>query len=295
MHDSVTGQPPAAKRGSLTGLIALLRPKQWIKNGFVLAPLIFTGNFLSPAPLLQALLATVAFCLAASAAYIVNDLHDIERDRRHPHKAKHRPLASGQVSKRSALLLLGLLYVLLIASHWVIPAVSPVIAGYLLLNIAYTFGLKNQPVLDIFTIALGFVLRVHAGATALAVPVSDWMFITTLCLALYLASIKRRQEMLGSGDEGRPVLRRYSVALIERYAEISAAGALIFYSMFVMSARQPLVLTIPLVLFGLFRYWYVVEEMDAGESPSDALLADWPLLTTVALWIATCGWVIARH
>ena len=116
------------------------------------------------------------------------------------------------------------------------------------------------------------------------------MFVTTLCLALYLAAIKRRQELGQHGTEGREVLDKYSVSLIDRYAEMSATGALVFYSLFVMSAKPQLVITVPLVLFGLFRYWYVVEALNSGESPTDALMTDWQLLLAVALWIALCTW-----
>ena len=144
-----------------------------------------------------------------------------------------------------------------------------------------------------FTIAIGFVLRVIAGAVALNLDPSAWMCVTTLCLALYLAAVKRRQELAQSGSEGRKVLDKYSVALVDRYAEMSATGALLFYSMFVMSARPELVITIPIVLYGLFRYWYVVEVLDGGESPTDALLADWQLMVVVALWIAACVWVLS--
>lgn len=166
------------------------------------------------------------------------------------------------------------------------------IAAYLVLNLAYTFALKHEPVIDIFTIAIGFVLRVFAGATSLDVPVSSWMFITTLCLALYLAAVKRRQELSQNGTESRKVLERYSISLVDRYAEMSATGALLFYSMFVMSSRPELVITVPLVLFGLFRYWYVVETLDGGESPTDALLTDWQLSVTVVLWVTLCSWAL---
>jgi decaprenyl-phosphate phosphoribosyltransferase len=184
------------------------------------------------------------------------------------------------------------LYCVLIFGWFLAPKVLQVIAAYLVLNVAYTFVLKHQPVVDIFTIAIGFVLRVYAGAMALSVPVSSWMFVTTLCLALYLAAVKRRQELGQSGSEGRKVLEKYSVGLVDRYAEMSATGALVFYSMFVMSAKPQLVITVPLVLFGLFRYWFVVEQLDGGESPTDALLADWQLLLTVVLWIGACGWAL---
>ena len=276
----------------VTGLIKLLRPKQWVKNGFVLAPLIFTGAFADRSAVYLAVIATLLFCVASSATYILNDLRDIERDRRHPKKSKTRPLASGAVSPRSALVLLGILYAILIAGWWVEPRVILVIAGYLALNVAYTFVLKHQPVIDIFSIAIGFVLRVYAGAVALDVPVSGWMFVTTLCLALYLAAVKRGQELSQSGTEGRQVLEKYSKPLVDRYAEMSATCALVFYSMFVMSSRPELVITVPVVLFGLFRYWYVVDVLDGGESPTDALLNDWPLLFTVVGWVAACLWAL---
>jgi len=289
MHDTATKRSTGTQ---LMGLFKLIRPKQWIKNGFVLAPLIFTGEFMREASLKQALLAALLFCVASSATYIVNDLKDIEGDRKHPTKALSRPLAAGSVSIQAALLLLSLLYVLLTASWFVSPKVVNVIFGYLALNIAYTFVLKHKPVLDIFTIALGFVLRVLAGAVALSVPVSGWMFVTTLCLALYLAAVKRSQELSQSGTEGRQVLKQYSKALVDRYAEMSATCALVFYSMFVMSSHPELVITVPLVLFGLFRYWYVVDVLDGGESPTDALLTDWPLLLTVIGWVAACVWAL---
>lgn len=276
----------------MLGLINLMRPKQWVKNGFVLAPLVFTGAFMERTSVLHALMAMVLFCMASSATYVVNDMHDIERDRLHPRKSKTRPLAAGIVTVPMAVAQLGVLYTLLICGGIFMPKVGLVIGAYMALNIAYTFVLKHQPVVDIFTIALGFVLRVYAGAMALAVPVSSWMFVTTLCLALYLAAVKRRQELSQSGTEGRKVLEKYSVPLVDRYAEMSATGALVFYSMFVMSTKSHLVITVPLVLFGLFRYWYVVEELDGGESPTDALLADWQLLATVVVWVGACAWAL---
>lgn len=276
----------------LLGLLRLMRPRQWVKNSFVLAPLVFAGAFVDRYAVQQALLAMVLFCVASSAVYIVNDIKDIERDRCHPKKSRTRPLAAGVVSIPAALGLLATLYCLLIWGWFVQPVVVLVISGYVALNLAYSFVLKNQPVLDIFTVAFGFVLRVYAGAQSLAVPVSSWMFVTTLCLALYLAAIKRRQELGQRGSEGRDVLERYTVALVDRYAEMAATGALVFYSMFVMSAQPDLVITVPVVLFGLFRYWYVVEKLEGGESPTDALLSDGPLLATVAVWVGACMWVL---
>ena len=238
----------------IPGLIRLMRPRQWIKNGFVLAPLLFTGQFWQADRAGQALLAALLFCLASSAVYIVNDWRDAERDRQHLVKRHECPLASGAVTPRMALALLLALGALLAAGAWMQPGVMAVIGIYLALNLAYSFGLKHQPVIDIFIVASGFVLRALAGAVALEVKLSSWMFVTTLCLALYMAAIKRRQELARSGDRGRQVLQRYSLPLIERYAEMSATGALVFYSLYVMSAHPELIVSIPLVLFGLFRY-----------------------------------------
>jgi decaprenyl-phosphate phosphoribosyltransferase len=272
----------------LIGLLRLVRPRQWIKNTFVLAPLVFAREFTNPDSVVNALIAFALFCIASSASYILNDIHDVERDRTHPVKRLSRPLAAGTVSIRAALGLLAVCYCVLIAGwFWSVNTMLAIFA-YLALNVAYTYWLKHQPVLDLFSIASGFVLRAYAGALALAVPLSSWMAITTLCLALYLAAIKRRQELESHGAESREVLRMYSTALIDRYAEMSATGALIFYSLFVISANAKLAATIPLVIFGLYRYWYVVERLGGGESPTDAVLSDLPLALAIVIWVGVC-------
>lgn len=286
MHATVQQRAPLALA---KGMIGLMRPRQWVKNAFVLGPLLFAGEFLNLLAVETAMLATLLFCLGSSAAYIANDLHDIERDRAHPSKSLTRPLASGAVPVSVALAQLLALYGVLALAWFFMPAVIQVIGLYLLINLAYSFVLKHQPVIDIFTIAIGFVLRVYAGAMALALPVSSWMFVTTLCLALYLAAVKRRQELVSNGSESREVLRQYTPELIDRYAEMAATGALLFYSLFVITTRPEMVITIPLVLYGLFRYWFVVEAKGGGESPTDALLSDWQLLLTAALWVAACA------
>jgi 4-hydroxybenzoate polyprenyltransferase len=283
---------PPEPWSTMRALLQLMRPKQWVKNAFVFAPLIFTRGYLDPSAVTASSLAFVLFCLASSASYIVNDIHDIEQDRQHPKKKLSRPLASGRISRTNALLLLGVILFFLALGAFAMPRVLAVIAAYLALNLAYTFVLKHQPVVDIFSIAIGFVLRVYAGAVALSVPLSNWMAITTLSLALYLAAIKRRQELASNGANSRAVLHAYTATLIDRYAEISATGALIFYSLFVMSTYPNLVFTIPLVIFGLFRYWYIVEQLDQGESPTDVILTDWSLALTVLAWIGVCVWML---
>ena len=277
---------------SALGMIRLMRPRQWIKNGFVLAPLFFSEQILNLDDVRAALFSALLFCAASSIAYIINDYNDIESDRRHPVKSKKRPLASGQASKAQAFVLLGILSLVLIWGYVQRPDVMAVVLSYIALNLLYTFVLRNQPILDIFSIALGFVLRVYGGGVALEIDVTSWMFITTFSVALYLAAIKRRQELLQSGKDGREVLNQYSEALVARYAEMAATGAIVFYSIFVLTTRPELVASIPVVLFGLFRYWYVVEALDGGESPTDVLFSDWQLGLTIVLWICMCVWLL---
>jgi decaprenyl-phosphate phosphoribosyltransferase len=273
-------------------MLRLARPKQWIKNSFVLPPLVFAHAFTDVEAVKQALFAMALFCVASSACYIVNDMRDIERDRAHPVKKWSRPLAAGHVTMRAALALLAALYVVLAAGFALKPELILPIGGYIVLNLAYSYFLKHQPVVDIFSVASGFVLRVWAGAEAIDVPLSSWMAVTTLCLALYLASIKRKQELVSAGTEGRRVLQDYSVALVDRYAEMSAVGALIFYSLFVMSTNPRMVVTIPLVIFGLFRYWFVVETQEGGETPTDVLLTDKPLIACIVVWAGFCVYAL---
>ncbi len=271
---------------------SLLRVHHWVKNIFVLAPLVFSGKILIPEAVKQALLAFLSFCLASSATYILNDLIDLENDRIHPIKRLRRPLAAGKLSPHKAKILLISSYILLFI-FFLYPKTRffmlPILA-YLVLNLAYSFKLKHIPVIDIFCIATGFMLRIFAGGEAISAPISSWMLITTFSLALFLASTKRLQELRTQGDNARKVLESYTVKLLESYAQISAAGALVFYGLYVISSRPELVLSIPFVIFGLFRYWYLVESRKAGESPTEVLLKDWPLAITVIAWIIFCAW-----
>lgn len=277
------------------GCIRLLRPKQWVKNGFVAAPLIFSGEFLNFHAIEQTLITLFLFCLAASTTYVLNDINDVENDKKHPQKSKTRPIASGQVSISLAWTLWSLMLSCLLLFWFFVPQTMGIITVYMGITTVYTFFLKQQPVIDLFIIAIGFVLRVYAGAAALTIPLSSWMFVTTLCLALYLAATKRRQEYRQAGTSSRKVLEKYSVDLLDYYAKMSATGALLFYSMFVLSSKPELVSTIPIVLFGLFRYAYIVDIKEDGESPTDALLTDWPLLLTVVLWMGSCIFLLTQH
>jgi 4-hydroxybenzoate polyprenyltransferase len=272
--------------------LRLLRPRQWIKNAFVLAPLIFSGSFVRPDAIYHTLAALALFCIAASATYVFNDLRDRDADRLHPVKRYTRPIASGAVSVSQAWTIFAALCLTILFGFVVNAAVTAVIVVYLLLNIAYTVKLKRVPVVDLFVLAAGFVLRVHAGATAIALVVSPWMLITTLCLALYLAAVKRRDELSGSGATSREVLKLYTPALLDRFAERAALGAMVFYGLFVITVRPALAATIPLVLFGMFRYSFVVDRTGAGESPTDALWRDRPLAATVVMWAGLCAFML---
>jgi len=290
MADAVGDRAGQVARPALLPLVRLLRPRQWIKNGFVLAPLIFSGEFVKPAAVVQEFIAFALFCVASSATYVFNDLKDREADAQHPVKSLKRPLASGEVRPGAAMVLLGVLYAIVLASFAWSPPTAAVAVGYIGLNLAYSLKLKHIPVIDIFCLAAGFVLRVFGGAVAIDVPLSTWMMVTTLSLALYLAAIKRRDELATTGDASRSVLQFYTLRLLDRYAETAALSAIMFYGLFVVTVRPKLNVTIPFVLFGLFRYWFIVETGGRGESPTDAVWTDPPLIITVLLWAAVVLW-----
>ena len=152
----------------------------------------------------------------------------------------------------------------------------------------YTLYFKHQPVLDIFSIATGFVLRVYAGAVALEIPLSSWMFITTMSLALFLISIKRRQELINNGSSSRKVLKLYSIKLIDKFADLAAISSILFYSLFIMSDKPNMVFTIPFVVFGFYRYWFIVDAKNLGESPTEAIFSDWLLKFNLLGWLLAC-------
>jgi 4-hydroxybenzoate polyprenyltransferase len=278
-------------------LVRLFRPQQWVKNGFVLAPLLFSRSFLIAGDTLRAVAAAAIFCGAASAGYIVNDILDRESDRRHPLKSKRRPIASGEVSVRTAAIIAGLLIPLLLVAAFVLsPPFAGAVAAYLALSVAYSARLKRIPIIDLFTIAVGFVLRVWGGAVVIPVALSVWMFVTTLSLALFLAATKRRQELLSSniGTDFRLVLEHYTVRLMESYADMAAVATFVFYGLYIVSVRPQLAMTLPLVLFGMFRYRYVMEISHADESPTDRLVRDPQMLACVLVWAGLSAWLLQR-
>lgn len=278
----------------LLPLLRLLRPGQWIKNALVPLPLVFAGLLRQPGAAMAALGATLLFCAASSACYVMNDLHDLEADRRHPVKRLERPLASGSVTRAQAKWLLLPLYGLTALGAWWQPALGVVLVSYLLLNLGYARVWKHRPIVDLFVLATGFVLRVLGGAVVIGTMLSAWMGTTVLCLALFLAALKRLQELRRHGAASRPVLNHYSEALLLRYAELSAGTALLCYALFALTARPALAPTLPIVMAGLFRCWYVVEIKGKGESPSELPWRDAPLALLSLGWLMLCMLLLDR-
>jgi 4-hydroxybenzoate polyprenyltransferase len=281
----------------------LVRPEQWIKNNFVLAPLIFSRELFDPGPLLTALRACFGFCFVAGAVYILNDLADLAEDRSHPVK-KHRPLASGEVS-RSEAFTIG--FLLLAAGTAVTLGLSPkfhlLLSGYLLINILYSIKLKEIILLDVFLVASGFMLRVLAGAYAIDVPVSSWIVLCTMFISLFLGFAKRRGELLlGSGSRSgseRKVLLVYRVEFIDQMLTIAAAGAVITYALYTVAPStqevfrtDKVIYTTVFVLYGVFRYLYLVHTTRSTDNPTAAVTTDGTIVATGLLWIVTCVFMI---
>lgn len=280
----------------MTAFLRALRPHQWTKNLLVFAPLLFSKHLFEAGPFLRSFLAFVAFCGLAGAVYLWNDVADIERDRLHPRK-KLRPLAAGELSIRAATLgAISLVVVALTLSFWLDARLGLCAAFYLGLNLAYSFGLKHVVILDVLSISLGFVLRALAGGYAIDVPVTDWLLVLALLLALFLALAKRRHEITSLSENAtghRAILAEYSPYLIDQMTSVVTASVVTAYAFYTLSPETvhkfgtaKLSWTLPLVLYGIFRYLYLVHQKERGDSPTDMLLTDRPLLATVALWVA---------
>ena len=279
-------QTSESRRGASLG--AALRPRQWTKNLLLYAGIIFAAGLDDPQRWIQATAAFVAYCLASSAAYIYNDARDAPHDRLHPLK-RSRPIASGAVQPRRALHVAGILAALAFA------IVAPLgwgslafMTGFLALQVAYSLGLKNVALIDVMAISALFVIRAAAGAEAVDVPISPWLLICTALLALFLALAKRRGELVSTGADGpgRPVLSGYSFGLVDQLVSIVAACTIVAYSLYTFEAREgsAMMATIPFVVYGLFRYIQLMHREDLGEEPENVLLADLPILATIAAW-----------
>ena len=287
-----------ARTSSTWSLIATsLRPEQWTKNLLLFAGLVFGGRLLDSAAALAAGAAFGIFCVLSGAVYLFNDVWDRDADRRHPLK-QHRPIASGALAPSTALVAAGVLSAAALATAaFMALTLAAVAAAYLALLILYSIVLKHVVIIDVLTIAGGFVLRAIAGAVAVAVPFSAWLLVCTTLLALFLALSKRRHELVLLGDaatDHRRILHEYSPYLLDQMIAVVTASTLIAYSVYATSADTAarlgtgrLGLTIPFVLYGIFRYLYLVHQKRGGGSPAAMLVTDRPLLACVGLWIAT--------
>ncbi|NLF77638.1 MAG: decaprenyl-phosphate phosphoribosyltransferase [Chloroflexi bacterium] len=277
------------------GLIRTMRPKQWPKNGFVFAGLLFDQQLTEPEPLARVLLAFVLLCLSASTIYIINDLVDIERDRLHPKKSR-RPLPSGQLPIAWAIAAAIILPVLAlgISLAYSLP-LTLVLVAYLVLHIAYSFWLKNIVLLDVFAIAAGFVLRVVAGVVVIDVSnFSPWLYVCAGLLALFLAVGKRRQELLmlaGDAESHRTTYKDYNLPLLDDMLRMVTTGSVLTYMLYTIESQtirsngHKMLLTVPFVVYGIFRYLYLIHVRGEGSAPDELLFKDLPLLADVIFWV----------
>jgi 4-hydroxybenzoate polyprenyltransferase len=279
-----------------------MRPEQWLKNGFVLAPMVFSGLLDDPAAWARSLLAVAAFCAASSAVYLINDVLDRESDRRHPSKCD-RPIAAGEISVGAALATAGVLGAISMAVAFVLGGWFPLIlGGYILLVVLYSAVLKRVVFVDVLVVAAGFVLRVVGGAVAIDVPVSRWLLLCAYLLALYLALGKRRSELalLGEGaGTHREVLGHYTLGLVDQAISVVLGATVLAYTLYTVApdtvakvGSEGLMATVPVVLYGLFRYLYLLHRYELGGSPTRVLVTDRPLLITVVVWLAVAAVVI---
>ena len=281
-------------RSAVANLVVSLRPDQWTKNLIVFAALIFAVQLFDPAALALATAAFLIFCALSGAVYLVNDVTDREADRRHPLK-RNRPIASGALAPGAALTwAAGLIVTGLAAAFWLRPSFGVAAAAYVALVIVYSRALKHVVILDVMSIAVGFVLRAVAGGLVIGVPISEWLLVCTILGALFLGLAKRRHELtlLADGATGhRRILEEYDPYLLDQMIAVVAAATLVAYIIYCASpdtaekfGTRWLVLTTPFPIYGIFRYLYLVHRKHEGGSPSDLLLSDRPLLGCVAMW-----------
>lgn len=295
-------QAAATRAGTFGDHVRALRPRQWVKNVAVLAALVFARRVLDPAASLAAFSTVLAFCGLGSATYLVNDVADRDRDRLHPTK-KDRPIAAGLVPVPRALVLAALLAAggLGLAFH-VNVGTGLVGLSYLLLQAAYTKVLKHVVLLDVGSIAAGFMLRVAAGAQAVQEPISHWLYLCTLLLSLFLALGKRRHELVLLDDAAaghRGALARYSVAMVDQMISVITAGLILAYALYTVSREtiekfhtDRLSWTVPLVLYGVFRYLYLIHREGKGGAPEKVLTGDVPMIVTCLLYAAMVGAIL---
>jgi 4-hydroxybenzoate polyprenyltransferase len=286
-----------ARRTVLQAALVSLRPRQWTKNLLLFAGIIFAAKLGDAARWGEALAAFAAYCAASSASYLVNDVRDAQHDREHPSK-RSRPIARGELSPRPAEALAALLIFsafLLVAPLGLASILF--LCTFFALQAAYTLALKHIVLLDVMTIGGLFVVRAAAGAAAVDVRISPWLLLCTALLALFLALAKRRGELVLVGAEstpGRPVLEGYSLALVDQLVTIVAASTVISYCLYTFTARdsKAMMITIPFVVFGVFRYLLLMHRRDLGEEPEEVLLRDLPILVCIAGWVASAALIL---
>jgi 4-hydroxybenzoate polyprenyltransferase len=283
-------------------VVRALRPRQWTKNLAVFAPLVFARAVTVPGAAWHAFLAFGAFCFLASGLYVVNDWVDQGQDRLHPEK-KLRPIAAGELGTTAAFTLVAACWIAGAAlASLASPDVLPTALAYVLVELAYTFWLKRYVIVDVLVIATGFVLRVFGGAAAINVPVSNWLFLCALLLALFLALAKRRAELVsleGAAPGHRPALADYSVPLLDQMLTLVAATCVVAYALYTVAldtvekvGSDRMKYTVPFVVYGILRYLYLIQRKGAGGSPERVLLSDTPTLVNLAIYLATVGWVL---
>nr|WP_211175690.1 decaprenyl-phosphate phosphoribosyltransferase [Paenibacillus sp. SZ31] len=295
---STVSSPATGTGSTVSGLVRLLRPKQWTKNLLLFAALLFSFEEIRTETILATLLGFILFSLVAGCVYILNDYVDRDRDRQHPVK-KFRPIASRQVNPTHALLFGIILLTLSVGTAFVMnPLFGVLCVVYFLLNVSYSFVLKHLVILDMMTIAAGFVLRAIAGGVLIHVPFTPWFLICTMLLSLFLAIGKRRNELtLLEGNTGshRKVLDNYSITLLDQFNTIVTTATIISYSLFTFTSDRSIHLmwTIPLVIYGMFRYLYLIHMKNQGGSPDRVLLEDKPILITVILYVISVVTIFA--
>jgi len=293
-------------KSKILGTITLLRPSQWLKNSFLFAPLIFSKHLFQVEYLWREILAFIGFCIISSVVYIVNDIADREADRLHPIK-KNRPIASRMISVPWAIGTTILLLAVLIA---LVPRLNGpywyAVIFYGVMNFAYSFWLKQIVLVDVFIIAAGFMVRVLAGVFAIEVVISSWLVLCSLFVSMFLAISKRRGELMLNAAtdsfEARPVLKEYDIAFIDQLMTIAASGMAISYALYTVAERtvtifatENLIFTTVFVLFGIFRYIFLIRSRRSDDNPMHLLLSDIPLLINIFLWFIACVIVIYSH
>jgi 4-hydroxybenzoate polyprenyltransferase len=281
--------------------LILIRPSSWLKNLFVFVPVIFSKHIFDSHSFVETLWAFFTFSVASGAVYVFNDILDAEQDKFHPLK-RNRAVASGIITKKQASIFAAFLFLVTLYISTLLPLeFSLIVMGYICVNVLYSLFLKRQVLIDIFCIASGFILRVMGGAVIIGVHLSSWLILTTIFLSLFLAVMKRRVEIANSpnAQEQRTVLKEYSLSFIDQISSITAAGVILCYALYTVSDRtiimfgtESLIFTTLLVIFGIFRYMFLVFKKNTGENIVETMIKDLPLLINSILYLAAALYII---